>query len=466
MIAITKPKGAGLFTRSLGIALALGVAGGTLVAEPAMAQRRQQQKDEGPKITFSPAFQKAAAEFDKTLTAAMNNPAITAAADRARAATTPDAKAAPLAEVDAALGGGRAKIAAVEAAATTPGDKLKTGEMKRNVGILLDDLTLQHQGLVLMVDSGAMQAANLGQVQYLAGVTAYQLRNWAVAAQYLRPAYDGGYRDSQNLISRLLADSYKRSNNQAGAMEIMQRDLASGKPSEEAIRSALQAALDAKQAPTAYDLGVKLVQAYPTAASWNASIRVTRALAGLQAQENLDLMRLMFRTGAMQDATDYIEYIENADPRRLPGESLKVIDAAVAAGKLPTSDRFVVEARQIANGRLAADRASLPALERDARAGSATAATVSGAADAFLSYGEAAKAEEFYKSALNKAGADRNRTLLRLGIAQMDQGKAAEAGQNFAQVQGTRAPVAKLWSTYAASKSGATTAAAPAPAAR
>jgi Flp pilus assembly protein TadD len=96
----------------------------------------------------------------------------------------------------------------------------------------------------------------------------------------------------------------------------------------------------------------------------------------------------------------------------------------------------------------------LPGLERDARAGNATAATVSGAGDAFLSYGDAAKAEALYTIALGKAGVDSPRVLTRLGIAQVDQGKAAEAQATFAKVQGPRKPIAQLWSAYAASKAG------------
>ena len=87
--------------------------------------------------------------------------------------------------------------------------------------------------------------------------------------------------------------------------------------------------------------------------------------------------------------------------------------------------------------------------------GNATAATVSGAADAFLSYGDAAKAESLYAIALNKSGVDANRVLTRLGIAQVDQGKSAEALATLAKVQGPRKPIAQLWSAYASQKSGA-----------
>jgi hypothetical protein len=75
-----------------------------------------------------------------------------------------------------------------------------------------------------------------------------------------------------------------------------------------------------------------------------------------------------------------------------------------------------------------------------------------GTADAFLSYDQPAEAEALYTIALTKPGVDAGRALTRLGIAQVDQGKAAEAQATFAKVTGPRKPIADLWSIYAAQK--------------
>lgn len=456
----TRSKFGQLISRTaLGLVLAMGVVSAMPTEASAKAASRS-------KIEFSKAFQEAAADFDKTMSEAKSNAAVTAASEKVRTANTPEAKTAAAAEMDAALGGARGKLQTINAAVSTPGDKIKAGELNRNVGVLMNDTTLQHQGLVMMLDSGLVEQANLGQIQFLAGVTAYQSGNYQGAITYLRPALDGGYRDPQGLIQSVLADAYKRTNNTAAAADLVKQDLANAKaagtrPSETSIRSALQAAYDAKQTTDAFDYATQLVEYYPTADSWKASLSVTRALSSLQAQDNLDLMRLMSRAGAMSTREDYLEYIENADPRRLPAETLKVIEAGVAAGKISASDSFVSEARQTANGRLAADRASLPESERSARAGSASAAIIMGTADAFLSYGQPAKAEELYTIALGKPGVDTARAQTRLGIAQFDQGKFAAAKESFAKVAaGPRQPLAKLWSVYAGQK------AAPAPAAQ
>ena len=173
-------------------------------------------------------------------------------------------------------------------------------------------------------------------------------------------------------------------------------------------------------------------------------------------------MRLMARTGSLSDRNDYLSYIQDADPRRLPGETLKIIDQGVSSGKLQAGE--VAEYRTLAQGRVTNDRNSLPSYEKEARAGSATFASINGAADAFLSYDQPAKAEELYKLALPKAGGEKDRVLTRLGIAQADQGKYAEAQSTFAQVGGTRVPVAKLWTAYTKTKSNPAGPAAAAPA--
>ena len=74
------------------------------------------------------------------------------------------------------------------------------------------------------------------------------------------------------------------------------------------------------------------------------------------------------------------------------------------------------------------------------------------AGDVYLSLGSWAEAEEMYALALQKGGVDRDRTLTRLGIAQAQQGKKAEAKATFAQVGGARVPVARMWSAFVESR--------------
>ena len=102
--------------------------------------------------------------------------------------------------------------------------------------------------------------------------------------------------------------------------------------------------------------------------------------------------------------------------------------------------------------RIAADVAELPSFEKDADAPDARLRTVSAAANTFLSYGEWAKAARFYEKSLGMDGVDREQALVRLGIAQTNMGEYAAAQATFAKVTGQRAPIARLWMTYAEQK--------------
>jgi Flp pilus assembly protein TadD len=53
---------------------------------------------------------------------------------------------------------------------------------------------------------------------------------------------------------------------------------------------------------------------------------------------------------------------------------------------------------------------------------------------------------------MGKPGLDTQRLLTRIGIAQFDQGKYADAQATFAKVTGPRQPMAQLWAIYSAQK--------------
>ncbi|MGE3691761.1 MAG: hypothetical protein AB7F98_10305 [Novosphingobium sp.] len=454
MNSTSKPLRGAAGRAALAAALALGVATGGILAQPAWAAK----PPPAPKVEFSQAFAKAAAELDKTLTESRGNAAVQAASQTAQDAKDPAAKAAAREQVDAALGGAKAKFDTIRAATSTQGDKLKLGNMLATYGGLIADASVQHEGMVMMLDSGVLAENMVGQVNWLAGVTAYQTRDYATAARYVQAAKSKGFSNPQ--LNDVLNDSYKRSNNPQAALANAQGDIDAAKaagtvPSETSIRTALQFAYDAKQFGPSTDLAALLAKSHPNQRSWNTAISVVRSLSGYQNQEVLDLVRLMGRTNSFDIAQDYIEYIQAVDPRRLPGEAQKIINEGLAAGKLRANDPFIVEAKTSADSRVAADRASLPSLERDARAANASVALVSGAADAFLSYGEAAKAESLYAIALAKTGVDSDRAYTRMGIAQLDQGKIAEAKATFAKIQGSRKAIGQLWTVYADQKDAA-----------
>lgn len=436
---------------ALAVALSSGLVMG--VASPAMAAK----KEKAPANNFSPEFVKAAGPIEKAMTAA------TAKLPTGAAPQPADLAAAKQA-FDAAVGGdGKAAFDAAVPSATTPDDKNALGSMMRNYGILSQDLATKQKGNVLLLSSGKLDAKAAGTTNYDAGITAYQLKDFAGAATYLKAAKDAGFVDQQGQLDAVLADSYKKNNNPAAALQMAKDDVAAAQakgvaPSETALRNVLQQTYTAKQLAPSTEYAALLGQYYPS--TWSTAISVVRQLSSLPRDQNLDLMRLMYLTGGMAEKRDYFEYIENVDPRAFPGEAVKVMQDGLAKGKLTQAE--IGADLSNSQGRVAGDKASLPATERDANKPGATGASVVAAGDVFLSYDQPAKAETFYTKATGMSGVDASKVALRLGMAQTLSGKYADAQGNFAKVTGTRQPVAKLWSAYAKSKSAPAAAAAPA----
>lgn len=420
---------------AIGLALVTGITTASM-APPAFAQRGGKQQ--APAL--SPAFTKVAAPFQKAVTDAK------ARANVVAAKGNPSALAAALAPEIAQVDG-------VVAVATTPADKNAAGGLIVTLGQVAEDNGLLKRGLSLMIESGT--AANTPQLQFFLGQTNYTLKDYAGAQIALEAAVAGGYRE--NDVEALLAQAYITGGKPAEGLAVLRKAVEAKQASggfapESWYRVGTGSAYKTKQLDQAAYFSSNLVRGYPGKDNWALAISVLRDTARYQAQESLDLMRLMNRTGSYSEGRDYVDHIQFADARRFPGEVLKVIEAGAASGKLPANDPFIAEARTIATSRVAADRASLPALERDARAPNAAPATVSAAADTFLSYGDAAKAENLYTLALTKPGGDAGRLQTRLGIAQVDKGDYAAAQASFAKVTGPRQPLAELWGIYAAQK--------------
>ncbi len=69
-------------------------------------------------------------------------------------------------------------------------------------------------------------------------------------------------------------------------------------------------------------------------------------------------------------------------------------------------------------------------------------------ADAYLGYGDYAKAAELYKLALTKGGVDASTANTRLGIALARSGQKDAALQAFGLVTGARKPIADYWTIW------------------
>lgn len=423
------------------LALAFALASGTAVlavpgfADAAHAQKRDKKKDE-EKEAAKPAYSK---EFVAGYQAA----------EAAGKAPGADANAI------------KAQLTALLPLAVSPDEQIALGGLIFNTGITAKDEAFQFQGVELMLASGKVQPAEQARFNLVAFQIAASLKQYEKARTYLQRAMDLGYTAANVSASDLqmnMAELYFSEDRNVEGLKYLSDAIAQRKAQGQPVdarwyRRGISVAYQNEIVPQVYDFVTAWVIDNPQPENWRDAVNLTRNLNDFEPATQLDLLRLSKQVDTLQDKNDYIFYIEAADARRLPKEVKDVIDQAYARGVIPKgSDTFVDEQLKIASGRIATDRAELPALERDANGAAAGYRTVVAAGDAFLSYGEHAKAAGFYQKSLALTGADRNLVLTRLGIALIGAGDLAGARDALAQVEGTRMPVAKLWAAYAAQK--------------
>ncbi|MEP2989009.1 MAG: hypothetical protein ABJN65_03840 [Parasphingorhabdus sp.] len=331
-------------------------------------------------------------------------------------------------------------------------DKFVSGQFAVSLGSKLKDQSLQELGLNAMVSSGHTPAEQLGQYTFFLGNFAYGAGRYAEAQQRLQSAYDGGFRS--NNIAALLAEAYFKENKNQLGLTALDRAIADKKAEgaaapEDWYRRGAGVALKGDVAGASAAWTYKLVEAYPTGENWRAALSVYRdsATPKLDNQQNLELMRLMRKADAMASERDYFEYADAAGPRRLPGEVVSVLEEGIAKGAVRANTQYTKETIGLARGSVNADKASLPASERDAGK-SANGKIALATADAFLGYADYQKAESMYQAAISKGGIDDNRAQVGLGIAKAGNKDWQGAKTAFAAVNGSRQPIANFWSLW------------------
>lgn len=411
---------------ALAIALATGAAVGvTSFAEPAYAQKKKKKKgdDEEVKPNYTKEFIEAYQPVNELVQA-----------------ETLDAAAV------------KAGIPGVVAAVTNPDERMVAGSLQYTAGQKTNDLALQFDGVAMMLASGKVPPENVGQYNFIAAQLAYQLENFADARKYGIAAIDAGYTNNSPEI--FVAESYLADNQAVEGLDYLaaaiQRRIDNGQEVDDSwIKRGLGIAFNSNLGPQATQFGYWYASEYPSDDSWGDAIAVLRNFNDLNTADTLDLIRLTRRTDTFRTRHEFHDYVEAADPRRLPGEVVSAIEKGYDSGLVSKDDLFIADAYTLAKDRAAADRADLASLESDASAAGASLNLVVGAGDAFLNYDQPAKAERFYTKALGMPGVNTEVVRTRLGIAQFDQGKYDEAQATFAGINGARKNIARLWAAYA-----------------
>ncbi|WP_353230699.1 hypothetical protein [Novosphingobium sp.] len=415
---------------------------GTLMvsAVPAVA------KDAPPaKVTNSAEFSKVAGPFQKLFNDTV-----------AKKGKVPDAdfKAATAALVP--------ELAKVEPGVKSPLDRLIYGDWQRQVGGFTSNDALTAKGLQNMLDSGQLQANLVPTVSAMLGQMAFVAKDYPAAIKALSPLVNSATVD--DAVPQMLAEAYTSSGQPKAGLDALKTAIAAKKaanqaPPEDWYNRGNRIAYTSKLSAESTEWALLLVSAYPTPMNWLGATQLVRnGATNFTNQEELDVSRLMDQAGSLKLEPKYVEreyvaYLQSIDARRFPGEAVRIAEQGIATGALKADDTFVKDVLTQARPRAAADRATLPSLAKEASA-APSGKVAAAAGDTYLSYGEAAKADELYTLAMSKGGidADKDRVLTRLAIAQIDEGKYADAKANLAKIVGPRAPIAQLWAIFADQK--------------
>jgi hypothetical protein len=403
---------------TLALAIALGSA---MTATPAFAAK--DKKEEAPKQKYTPAVQKALVDAQNAL------------------------KAKDTATV-------LAKIAEAKAAGLqTADDKYATGSIEYQLFQITKDQAQYSDAVDLMLESGSATPANLGQLYTAQAQLAYQAKNYVKAANSAGEALKAGSTEVNLVPIQVMSLSNQGKTlealnalntqidkaNAAGQpvpLEWYQRGLSIGYSSK---ATADAAAISAATT----EITKKWVASYPTKQNWHDALVTYMSQYKVPTDVQVDVFRLLHSAGALMSDGDYREYASNIY-LRYPGETATVLQEGGTKGVVNlTGKNDATDLLAIVKGKVAADKASLPASDKSARAAADGKAALS-TADAYVGYGMYPQAVDLYKVALTK-GADAATVNLHMGWALAASGDAAGAKAAFAQVGGVRKPIADFW---------------------
>lgn len=433
------------------IALALatgGVAG--MAASPAVHAQEEQ-----PELKPSRDFQKAIRPVIDAFNKRTENTELQARAQQVRSSEGA-AREQGRAELRQTVAEDLKMLRDAKAEIENPSDRFYWGQFAINYGLLTDDPGLQLEGIVEETASGLQTATRKSQLSNARAMIHFDREEYAKAREAFQMAIDSGATDP-NLRNNIVV-TYIREGDRAGALAyiddmIEDQAVAGTAPSEDLLLRAYSIAREL-EAPNANDYAFRLVEYYPTEKNWANAIILVRD--GYSADEAvLDLQRLMVLTDSVQNRPDVTAIVQYADHRRRPQEVLDAIELGIAKGYLEADEALVSQTQAEARKQVAVDQGGeLASLGADARKAGATLLTVTAAGDAYLDYDQPAVAEEFFRMAMEMPGADKGMFMTRIGIAQLEQGKFAEAQETFASINGEWAAIANLWRIYAAQQVG------------
>lgn len=298
-------------------------------------------------------------------------------------------------------------------------DSYMISMLKLNSAIALKDNAMIEQALETALATGHVPADEAVKFHQNLGAFAVQRNDYKKAIAEFNKVIEAEPGNTELMVQ--LAELQRRDGDSNGAIQsinqaIKVKEDAGERADETWYRRSLAIAYDKKLPTQTTQASEALLKAYPNATNWRDVLVIYRDNNKLDDQSNLDVLRLLQANSALTGERDYVEFAETASLNGLPGEAKSVLDEGIQKGALEAGKPVVKELVGIVSPKVASDRRSLPGLEKEA--GSARNGRMAfGTADAYLGYGEYAKAAQLYKIALEKGGVDADTVNTRLGLA-------------------------------------------------
>ena len=350
-------------------------------------------------------------------------------------------------------------IAQAEAAAKTDDERYISAALRLNleakkIGNNQGSDAALAAPLKVLVTNPKTPPADIGRYNYELGRIATNAKDNAAAAQYFAAAQAAGYTNPNMSLQilRAKADAGDLAGASAEMDKVMAAQVAAGqKPGEDLYRFMIAKSNQKRNSALTYQWLKKYVEAYPTAKNWRDVVTTfgltSGGVATLDKGQKVDLFRLLRNGKALADQYDYEIYAQSALDLGIPWEAKSVLNEGKAAGKIPASSSNATSLLAAAEKSIS-NEGALSGLETRAKA-AANGKLAASTADAYLGSGNAAKATELYRIALQKGQVDADAVNTRLGISLAYAGDKAGARTAFEAVKGQpRADLAGLWIEY------------------
>ncbi len=221
----------------------------------------------------------------------------------------------------------------------TPYESYLITLLSLNVAVNQDDAPqcnkLLEQLLALNTSGHFAKGTDILDLMQNVGVVNYRAKDYVQAASWMeRNLKEGG---TNTPVKNVRVQSYLLAGNFARATELAEEEIALAqkegrKPTQIYLEILAQARSQLKDSAGSTRAVELLVTHYPSKAYWQSLVNRLWTRADLTPALHLDVYRLGLYTNALQETTDYAEYIEMAQRGGYSAEALNAYDKGAAAG--------------------------------------------------------------------------------------------------------------------------------------